>query len=332
MLPTGGGKSLCYQLPALLRGGTGVVVSPLIALMKDQVDALRARGVEAGLLNSHLSLGEKRTFLEKFMANEFEIVLITPERFQSQPFLDALANVDVRLFAVDEAHCVSQWGHNFRVDYGRLGHARSLLGNPPPPTVALTATATPAVQEDIIASLGISNARKFILGVDRPNLVMAIKDINVGTSPNIWAATKYINEQKMKSVSSLVAMSPALVYCGTRASVEEVTEYLKEKGIDAGMYHAGLDSEERTSVQNKFISGELDVVVATNAFGMGIDKADIRTLIHFQIPGTIEAYSQEIGRAGRDGKPSRTILLYSANDRNLQVTFSISRYRKSSVL
>lgn len=323
---------MCYQLTAILRGGTGIVVSPLIALMKDQVDALKARGIQAGLLNSHLSLEEKSKFLERFQANQFEIVLVTPERFQSQAFLDALGNVDVRLFAVDEAHCVSQWGHNFRVDYGRLGHARSLLGNPPPPTIALTATATPAVQEDIIASLGIPKACKFILGFDRPNLVMAIKDINVRSSQNIWAATSYINKQKMKSVSSLVAMSPALVYCGTRASVEEVTEHLKRKGIDAGMYHAGLTSEERTNVQDKFISGEVKVLVATNAFGMGIDKANIRTLIHFQIPGTIEAYYQEIGRAGRDGQPSRAILLYSANDRNLQVHIFNFSYRLLSFL
>jgi ATP-dependent DNA helicase RecQ len=285
--------------------------------MKDQVDGLNARGVRAAFLNSQLLPEEAEERLARLKANKLEIVLVTPERFGAPSFLEALAHVDVRLFAVDEAHCVSQWGHDFRPAYRRLGNVRSLLGNPP--TVALTATATPRVQADIVASLGIVNARRFILGFDRPNLVMAIKECKEGKGENSWMARKYSNTEKLRWMPNLVSMAPALVYCGTRASVEEVAEYLKQEGIEAGMYHAGLTAEDRTRVQNRFMSGELNVVVATNAFGMGIDKANIRTLVHFQLPGTIEAYYQEVGRAGRDGLPSRCILCYSANDQELQV-------------
>ncbi len=305
VMPTGAGKSMCYQLPALARGGTTLVVSPLLALMKDQVDALRDKNIRAVAINSTLSSAERRTAMDGILAGEFELVYVAPERF-SDHFLRRLKQADIRLLAIDEAHCLSQWGHDFRPDYLRLGRVRTALDNVP--TVALTATATPEVQEDILRTLGIPDARRFIQGFDRPNL-----------SLEVVAAGR--DKDKLALLPDLVASAPALVYCATRKNVEKVTQHLRQAGVPAGMYHAGLDHHERIAVQDAFMSSKVPVVVATNAFGMGVDKDDVRTIVHFEIPGTVEAYYQEIGRAGRDGKPSRVVLLFRDGDRRTQEFF-----------
>ncbi len=305
VMPTGAGKSLCFQIPALARGGTCIVVSPLIALMKDQVDRLVELGVRATFLNSSLSGAEYRDRSDRLARGDIELLYVAPERF-SPAFLDFLKKVDIRLLAIDEAHCLSQWGHDFRPDYLRLGKVREALGRPP--TIALTATATPEVQRDIVSTLAIEKGRTFVRGFDRENLILEV--LQVGTP-----------SEKEDHLAELVTPGPALVYCATRKNVEKATLALREAGVRAGMYHAGLTPEERTRVQDDFIGGKVPVVVATNAFGMGIDKRDIRAIVHYDMPGTIEAYYQEIGRAGRDGRISRAVLLYHPIDRRVHEFF-----------
>ncbi len=305
VMPTGAGKSLCYQVPALARGGTTVVVSPLIALMKDQVDALVEKGVRATFLNSSLATGEYRSRLDQLRQGTIELLYVAPERF-TPAFLDILSKVDIRLLAIDEAHCLSQWGHDFRPDYLRLGKVRESLGFPT--TLALTATATPEVQRDIVDTLGIHAGRTFIRGFDRDNLLLEVIAVDG-------------KAQKDPLLADLALPGPALVYAATRKNVERATKALRDAGVRAGMYHAGLPPAERTRVQEDFMEGRLPVVVATNAFGMGIDKKDIRCIIHYDLPGTVEAYYQEIGRAGRDGRMSRAVLLYEPSDRRIHEFF-----------
>jgi len=304
VMPTGAGKSICYQVPALARGGTTLVVSPLIALMKDQVDALVDKGVCASFLNSSLSSTEYKARREAVARGEVELLYVAPERF-SPAFLEFLGRVDVRLLAIDEAHCLSQWGHDFRPDYLRLGHVREALGRPP--TVALTATATPEVQQDIVKTLGLGG-RTFIRGFDRENLVLEVLHVDG-------------KAHKDALLADLVNPGPGLVYCATRKNVERATKALREAGVRAGMYHAGLSPDDRSRVQEDFMAGRVPVVCATNAFGMGIDKRDIRAIVHYDMPGTVEAYYQEIGRAGRDGRMSRAILLYQRSDRRIHEFF-----------
>ena len=301
VMPTGAGKSLCYQLPALARGGLCVVVSPLIALMKDQVDALLARGVRATLINSTVAVSERRERLAAMLAGQIELVYVAPERF-SPRFIDHLKACNLRLFAIDEAHCLSQWGHDFRPDYLRLGEVRRELGSPR--TVALTATATSEVQDDILAVLGLSSARRFVRGFDRPNLRI---DVIEARSP----------KEKDTLAAALVSPGPALVYCATRRNVERATAAIS----GAQMYHGGMELPDRQGVQERFMRGRSPVVVATNAFGMGIDKEDVRAVIHYDMPGSIEAWYQEIGRAGRDGKPARVTLLFREQDRRIHEFF-----------
>jgi len=305
VMPTGAGKSLCYQLPALARGGTTVVVSPLLALMKDQVDALRDKGVAATAINSQVTGAERKQRIDALLAGEIELVYVAPERF-SDGFMKLLSRVDVRLLAIDEAHCLSQWGHDFRPDYLRLGQVRQKLGGVT--TIALTATATPEVQRDIVQTLGIDAGRRFIQGFDRPNL-----------SLEVIAADR--DKDKLAALPGLVQPGPTLVYCATRRNVEKVTDHLRKSGVAAGIYHAGRDHSDRIRTQEDFMSGKVPVVVATNAFGMGVDKKDVRTIVHYDIPGTVEAYYQEIGRAGRDGRPSRVALLFREGDRHTQEFF-----------
>ena len=305
VMPTGHGKSLCYQLPALALGGTTLVVSPLIALMKDQVDGLQRQGIRATCIHSGISHEERRDRLRGLRDGWWELVYVAPERFTPH-FLRQLERVDLRLLAVDEAHCLSQWGHDFRPDYLRLGRVREALGQPT--TIALTATATPRVQDDILAHLGLPEARRFIRGFDRPNLQLEV--IEVSSS-----------KEKATLLAELVRGSTALVYAATRKNVERAARSLREEGVAAGMYHAGLTSQDRTAVQEAFMGGRLPVVVATNAFGMGVDKEDVRVLVHWDVPGTVEAYYQEIGRAGRDGVPSRVALLWKDSDRHTQEFF-----------
>lgn len=305
VMPTGAGKSLCYQVPALARGGMTLVVSPLIALMKDQVDALVEHGVRATFLNSSLSSAEYSERVESIRRGEIELLYVAPERF-SPAFMDFLAAVDIRLLAVDEAHCLSQWGHDFRPDYLRLGKVRAQLGDPV--TIALTATATPEVQHDIVSTLRLGDGRVFVRGFDRENLILDVVQVNG-------------KAHKDALLAELVEPGPALVYAATRKHVERATRALRESGVRAGYYHAGLDSQARDRVQEDFMRGALPVVVATNAFGMGIDKRDIRAIVHYDLPGTVEAYYQEIGRAGRDGRMSRAVLLFNKSDRRIQQFF-----------
>jgi len=305
VMPTGAGKSLCYQLPSLVLGGVAVVVSPLIALMKDQVDGLCARGVRATLINSTLAPELRRERLREVQGGKWELVFVAPERFTPR-FVEDLKAADVRLLAIDEAHCLSQWGHDFRPDYLRLGLVRANLGKPR--TVALTATATVEVQHDILRVLGIPEARRFVRGFDRPNLRLECLEVE---GPRA----------KDQILPSLVTPGPTMVYCATRNNVDRAARVLAEAGVPVVAYHAGMELPERTAAQERFMAGEVPVVVATNAFGMGVDKADVRTVIHYDLPGTVEAYYQEIGRAGRDGQRSRVILLYREEDRRTQEFF-----------
>ncbi len=309
VMPTGAGKSLCYQLPALARGGVALVVSPLIALMKDQVEGLLKRGVRATLINSTISVDERRTRLAEVLAGQWELVFVAPERL-TPSFVARLRQADIRLFAVDEAHCLSQWGHDFRPDYLRLGAARAELsaGREPLRTVALTATATAAVRQDVVERLGIAGCRIFIRGFDRPNLDLSVRQVRSG-------------REKDEVLPKLCVNGATLVYCATRRNVERASTALSRAGIANAAYHGGLELDERDRVQNQFMGGETPVVVATNAFGMGVDKSDVRTIVHYDLPGTLEAYYQEIGRAGRDNRPSQVVLLFRESDQRTQQFF-----------
>ena len=307
IMPTGGGKSLCYQLPALCREGLTVVVSPLIALMKDQVDALQARGVAAAAVNSSLEAEEYRRVVHALQQGELEIIYVAPERFAQAGFMRTLGEQHITLLAVDEAHCLSQWGHDFRPDYLRLGRVREQLGNPP--IVALTATATDAVRADIIEALHLQDPAVIISGFGRANLHFAI-------SPCEGKREKFARIQR-----TVAEWKKGIIYCSTRKNVMSVFEQLSAEHVNAVAYHAGMTDEEREFSQNAFISGRADVVVATNAFGMGIDRPDVRFVIHFEIPGSVEAYYQEAGRAGRDGEPAYCELLFNHADLKTQEFF-----------
>ncbi|MFD5554868.1 DNA helicase RecQ [Streptomyces sp. NPDC127068] len=300
LMPTGGGKSLCYQIPALVRRGTGVVVSPLIALMQDQVDALRALGVSAGFINSTQDFDERRTVEAQFVAGELDLLYLAPERLRLESSLDLLSRGEVSVFAIDEAHCVAQWGHDFRPDYLAL----SVLGErwPDVPRVALTATATAATHQEITARLGMPRARHFEASFDRPNIQYRIV-------PKA--------EQRKQLLSFLQrehAGDAGIVYCLSRASVEKTAEFLVRNGIAAVPYHAGLDARTRAEHQSRFLREDGLVVVATIAFGMGIDKPDVRFVAHLDLPKSVEGYYQETGRAGRDGLPSTAWMAYGLND------------------
>jgi RecQ family ATP-dependent DNA helicase len=314
VMPTGGGKSLCFQLPALMRDGVTVVVSPLIALMKDQVDALHARGLPATFINSSLDFEEQKARIAGVRRGEFKLLYVAPERFRSNHFVETLKSVQISLFAVDEAHCISQWGHDFRPDYLRLQSFRERIGRPQ--TVALTATATPYVRADIIDQLKLDEPRAFVSGFDRPNLSLGV----VHTEKE---REKYT---RIRQLAVEYAGQSGIVYTSTRKSVEQITRKLQEARLSVVGYHAGMTDEERVRAQNDFMSGRTQVIVATNAFGMGIDKPDIRFVVHFHLPGSIEAYYQEIGRAGRDGQQSVCLLLFNYADKRTQDYFIEGSY------
>ena len=300
VMPTGGGKSVCYQLPALLLPGLTVVVSPLISLMKDQVAALTEAGIPAAFLNSSLSFEQLRSTYAKASAGQYKLLYVAPERLETESFLSLTARVPVSLLAVDEAHCISQWGQDFRPSYLKIAAFLSALPHRPV-IAAFTATATAQVRADIIGHLGLANPLCNITGFDRPNLYFEV------LHPNSKLA-------KTLELVQARAGKAGIVYCATRAGVERVCEFLCDRGIAATRYHAGLSEEERRENQDDFRFDRKSVMVATNAFGMGIDKSNVSFVIHYNMPKSLEAYYQEAGRAGRDGQPARCTLLYSGTD------------------
>jgi ATP-dependent DNA helicase RecQ len=313
IMPTGGGKSLCYQVPAFLGSGITLVVSPLIALMKDQVDSLRVLDLPVAAIHSLIGLKEQEEILGQMAGGAFKLVYVSPERLHNRLFQETLRHCRLDRVAVDEAHCISQWGHDFRPDYLRIGQVLNRLGRPQ--VVALTATATQKVRTDIIEQLALRAPRQFITGFDRRNLFWKVEAVRSETEK------VEIIRDRLASVKG-----GAIVYTGTRKNVDRLVRKLRRDGLRAEGYHAGLDEAERTRVQDGFMSGRINLVVATNAFGMGIDRSDIYAVIHHTFPGTIEAYYQESGRAGRDGSPATCLLLYSPGDRMLQEFFIESRY------
>jgi ATP-dependent DNA helicase RecQ len=302
VLPTGGGKSLTYQVPAMVLPGLTVVVSPLISLMKDQVDVLTRKGVGAAFLNSTLSLNDSLDRLARATTGDIKLLYVAPEKLESERLVERLRTIGVSLLAVDEAHCVSQWGHDFRPSYLRLRAVREGLGSPP--CIALTATATPHVRADIVTHLGLDQPEIVITGFDRTNLSYAVQSVRRDKEKD-QVLVDALSESKGTTV----------VYAPTRKAVDRITGVLKRARISAAAYHAGLATDQRRSVQDAFMSGKVRVIVATNAFGMGIDKPDVRLVIHYAMPGTLEAYYQEAGRAGRDGDHSEVLLLHAYQDR-----------------
>ncbi len=312
VMPTGSGKSLCYQLPALALGGTALVISPLIALMEDQAAKLAALGLRVARIHSGLDRADSRQACVDYLRGDLQFLFIAPERLRVPGFPEMLAKRKPALIAIDEAHCISQWGHDFRPDYRMLGQYLPALR--PAPVLALTATATPTVQKDIVAQLGMTDPRLFIHGFRRDNLALEVVEVSMPERPAVICSLLTQPERR-----------PAIVYAPSRKQAERLAEELSSR-MPAAAYHAGLDAETRDRVQAAFQAGKLEAVVATIAFGMGIDKADIRTVIHAGLPGTVEGYYQEIGRAGRDGAPSRTFLMHSYADQRTHDFFLTRDY------
>ncbi len=323
IMPTGSGKSLCYQIPALMLAGQRdaarrpltLVLSPLIALMKDQVDSLQSVGIAATFINSSLNKRERETRYKAVAEGKYCLLYVTPERFRKTEFLNVIAQRDIQLLAVDEAHCISEWGHDFRTDYTRMAEFRSMIGNPV--TMALTATATPDVQQDIVTQLGLNSGemRMFHEGIDRPNLDLRVEEI--------WDA-----DEKQESMMAVFdrwlqpgTAGSGVVYFTLIRTLIEFSDRLRAEGIDHVCYHGELERYERRTIQDDFMQGRSRLVLATNAFGMGVDKDDIRFVVHADIPGSMESYYQEIGRAGRDGSAAECVLLYDQRDLNTRMEF-----------
>ncbi len=323
IMPTGAGKSLCYQIPALLfephegqpdeTSPLTLVLSPLIALMKDQVDTLQSRGIDAAFINSSLSREEREQRYQALANGRYRLLYVTPERFRKAEFLNAVSRREVRLLAVDEAHCISEWGHDFRPDYTRLREFRGMIGNPT--TLALTATATVEVQADIIHQLGLTadDTVTFHEGIERPNLRLVVEEV-WGDDDKRQHITE-VHERHAASTGS------GIVYFTLIRTLERFSDLLRERRVPHVCYHGDLERQQRRRIQNEFMQGHCPLVLATNAFGMGIDKEDIRFVIHAEIPGSMESWYQEIGRAGRDGLPSDCVLLYDEADLTTQMEF-----------
>ncbi len=320
IMPTGSGKSLCYQLPACLLDKTVLVVSPLIALMEDQLAGLQSLDIPSTVINSNMSRRERNRRIDGMISGRFRIVYVAPERFRSDRFLEAAQSANIGLLAIDEAHCISHWGHDFRPDYLALGDVRDELDEPP--VLALTATATRQVRQDILDQLGLEDAEVVIGGFERPNLFFDVHQ-TAGDKRKMEKAVEVLEARHGES---------AVVYCATRRQVEDVSQGLEDAGLVVGAYHAGLSGRRRSETQDAFMAGDLPVLVATNAFGMGVDKPDIRTIIHYNITGSLEAYYQEAGRAGRDGDPAHCLMLYDSSDRGIHDFFIENSYPEPSVV
>lgn len=320
VLPTGGGKSLCYQFPAVYLNKLVIVVSPLIALMRDQVESLKKRGISAGCFYSGQSLDEKRQIFSQINSGGTYILYLSPERVQKEGFQSWIANREIALFAIDEAHCVSQWGHDFREEYAELKMLKTL--RPDVPVLALTASATPTVLDDITKNLNLIKPQKLVHGFYRPNLYYQVELCSEENEKINWVL------QALKQTPE----GRVIIYCGTRKVTEELAAHLQERTINqVGFYHAGLGLEQRNQVQENYQKGNLRILVATNAFGMGVDQPDVRLVVHYQMPANIDSLYQEMGRAGRDNLPSTCLMLYSKKDKGLQSYFIQSSSAKKSI-